>query len=176
MKRRMTVKKALRITAEHFRWLEEHPKAAPNDWPGFSDYGIDVSIKSKDKYPLCEVADGNCMRCPLIALWIKDSGDLPDRQKLKSCLVRTSPWSIRQTSKDCFTLKDRQPAIDATRSIYLEAEYALEHGVREPDLSIYEVKRTRRVREGSSRRKRGGSSRRRRGEEETPTKRRRRSS
>ncbi len=147
MKRRMTTKKALRITAERYRWLAANPHALPSDWPGWEDYGFDMSVTSKDKDPLCQVADGDCSNCPLIALWIQDSGDLPRNQRLKSCLVRTSPYMVHQRFRHAFREDDREKAYLATTKIYAEAEFALENGVREPDLSIYEVKRKRRVRE-----------------------------
>lgn len=146
MKRRMTAKKALRITAERHRWLAANLHALPADWPGWEDHGFDMSISSKDKDPLCQVAEGNCMKCPLIALWIQDSGDLPRKQRLKSCLVRTSPLMVRQRLHRSFPEADKELAYLATTKIYAEAEYAIANGPREPDLSIY-AKRKRRVRE-----------------------------
>ena len=147
MKRRMTTKKALRITAERYRWLADNPKALPSDWPGWADYGFDMSTTSKDKDPLCQVAEGSCLRCPLIALWIEGSEALPRKQMLKSCLVRTSPLMSRQRLRHSIRHDDIELAYLSTTKIYAEAEYALENGIREPDLSIYEVKRKRRVRE-----------------------------
>ena len=146
MKRRMTTKKALRITAERYRWAAANPKALPSDWPGWEEYGFDMSVTSKDKDPLCQVAEGDCMRCPLIALWIQDSGGLPRKQRLKSCLVRTSPLMVRQGLRHSIRPGEREQALEASLAIFTEAEYALENGPREPDLSIY-VKRARRVRE-----------------------------
>lgn len=143
MKRRMTLKKSLKITAERYRWLFNNPRALPADWPGWEDYGFDMSITSKDKNPLCQVAEGNCSNCPLIALWIKDSGDLPRKQRLKSCLVRTSPFMVRQRNRHSIKKVDKAAALDASLAIFTEAEYALANGVREPDLSIYEKARRR---------------------------------
>ena len=144
MRRAMTTKKALQITAENHRWLADNPTALPSDWPGWEKYSIDVSVTSKDKHPLCEVAGGKCLDCPLIALWIEDSGGLPVSQRLKSCLVGTSPWSIRQKLRHSIYKEDKVKALEANEVIYLEAEYALENGVREPDLSIYLPKREKR--------------------------------
>ena len=167
MKRRMTTKKALRITAEQHRWLAKNPKALPSDWPGWEDLDFDMSVTSKDKDPLCQVAEGNCMKCPLIALWIQDSAGLPKNQQLKSCLVRTSPFMVRQRFRHSIRSYEREEALEAATAIFIEAEYALENGVREPDMSIY-VKRARRVRGGEEEPRR---SRRKRGTETTRTRR-----
>ena len=144
MKRAMTTKKALTITAELHRWLADKPKALPTDWPGWEKYGIDVSVSSKDRHPLCEVAAGKCLDCPLIALWIEGSGVLPATERLKSCLVSTSPWMIRRNLRHSAHKEDRVKVVEAAEVIYLEAERALESGVRAPDLSIYQPKREKR--------------------------------
>ena len=144
MKTKMTTKKALIITAEHYRWLEKNPKALPNEWPGWEKYGIDVSIGSDDRNPLCVVADGDCMKCPLIALWIKDSGALPLNKRTMSCLDDNSPHVIRFNKRHSDKKEDKELVLKAIRSIYLEAEYALENGVREPDMSVFRIKREKR--------------------------------
>lgn len=145
MRRAITTKKALKMTAEHHRWLADNPKAHPSEWPGWDKYGYDLSVTSKDRNPLCEVAAGKCMDCPLIALWIEGSADLPEEQRLKSCLVRTSPFMIRTNRYHSIKEEDKEAALGASKAIYLEAEYALENGVREPDLSIYLPKREKRA-------------------------------
>ena len=146
MKRAMTTKKALKITAEQYRWLADNPKAHPSDWAGWDKYGYALSIMSKDRDPLCEVAAGNCMDCPLIALWIKDGGTLPKEQRLKSCLVNTSPYMVRTNHRHSIREEDKEAALEASIAIFTEAEYAIKNGIREPDLSIYRAKRTRRMR------------------------------
>jgi hypothetical protein len=145
MRRATTTKKALKITAEHYRWLADNPTDHPSKWPGWDKYGYDLSVTSRDKNPLCEVATGKCGECPLIALWIEGSGNLPKEQRLKSCLVRTSPFMVRTNLYYSIKEEDKKAALTAARAIYLEAEYALENGIREPDLSIYLPKREKRA-------------------------------
>lgn len=145
MRRAMTTKKALQITAERHRWLADNPKALPSDWPGWAKYGFDMSVTSKDKDPLCQAAGGKCLDCPLIALWIEGSEVLPEDRRLKSCLVSTSPLMVRTNLRGSIYKEDKERVYLATSKIYAEAEYALLNGVREPDLSIYLPKKEKRA-------------------------------
>ena len=145
MRRAMTTKKALKMTAEQYRWLADNPKALPSDWPGWDEYGFDMSVTSKDRNPLCAAAGGKCLDCALIALWIEGSGELPAEKKLKSCLVKTSPFMVRGNLRHSIKEEGKEAAYLAATKIYSEAEYALENGVREPDLSIYLPKREKRA-------------------------------
>ena len=78
---------------------------------------------------------------------------------------------VRQRFRHSIRSYEREEALEAATAIFIEAEYALENGVREPDMSIY-VKRARRVRGGDeSKPEDAPRTRRRRGVETTRTRR-----
>lgn len=136
----MSVKESLLITRDYYKWLEKNPKAIKADWPGWEKLGIsfDVFTKNKTKDPLCQVAQKDCKKCPMISHWMKDAGSLKGAEKFTSCLVKTSPVMLLLNTLDPKMTKEKRAEI--AREVWEAAELYLEK-----DVPVYGLPKATRV-------------------------------
>jgi hypothetical protein len=129
-KKKITVKEALKITRDHYKWREKNPKAVRHDWPEWKKLGYDFSHTDSGvfKNPLCLVAEGSCLACPLIALWMEGSEKIEetDLKFIVNCMIKTSLHMTAFNDNDPL----RKKAKEAYKRIWEECDRALKKGIR----------------------------------------------
>ena len=102
IKYRLTKKKAIEITIELWKWLEENPKLGKSAWPKWKKYGIMAF-----NCPCCEYTEGktdkkysymDCEKfCPLIEIWPYEK--TPEYVPCEDPKSPYSKWDDNDTSK-----------------------------------------------------------------------------
>lgn len=146
----MTTKEALQITRDYYKWLEKNPKAIKADWPGWKKIGVSFSVFEKSAAdPLCQVAQKDCRKCPMISHWMANSQDLSGAEKFTSCLVKTSNYMKMLNTLDPKMTKEKRAEV--AREIWEAADSYLENGV--PDYEPPKASRVRREKKERVKRK-----------------------